>query len=424
MFYDPTPPLSSSWSEWSERMSRPSHYDDMEWGRPFREYTGSYTNPRIRRFDFADESPRMSRTSSRSDVESMPETDESIEQEGKPPRVHRIPIMVECRDEFQSTSRPQTPESSRIQEDMPRFTDFETQQSNTVPRRRRRNVVEEDIQRSQSQSSAEPMYHKFANKVPERRRRNVTTVKVNCEPEEVKEKSSDQSTEIESIIKEVEDLKTQVENLTEVQDKLYRYLDEMLTRCMLKLDNIDTMGSEDIRLARKNAIGRVQSCIDLLELKAHPPPPPSPPPPPKPSQTDNQNSDCENTVISLPFYDKQPSREETMSQTEQVCSKDEKDDNVEPNKSIIVLPYYKTTEVTHPDPQKDKTDKNEDVEPNKNVIVLPYEKSENEQKTPEKTVIMLPFHENKEENKNVIPLPFHESVGCNDSCSESYCTKL
>lgn len=421
MFYDPTPPLSSSWSEWSERMNKPSHYEDIDWTRPFKEYTGSYTSPRIRRFEFSEDSPRMSRTSSRSDVESTPETDESIEQEGKPPRVHRIPIMVECRDDFQSTSRPQTPESAKIQEDIPHFTNFESQQSNTVPRRRRRNIVEEEIPRSYSQSSAEPMYQKFANRMPERRRRNVTTVKVNCEPEEEeeeeKEKPKDSSTEIESIIKEVDDLKTQVENLTEVQDKLYRYLDEMLTRCMLKLDNIDTMGSEDIRLARKNAIGRVQSCIDLLEHKAHPQ---------KSSRSNKENSVKENPVISLPFYEKQdhesPKREMT-SETKQVCDNDDKHD-VEANKSVIVLPYYETPEVTQTDSQECKPDKNGEVEQNKNIIVVPYEKPKDEKKSPEKTVIMLPFHENKDENKNVIALPFHESVECNDSCGESFCTKL
>lgn len=53
------------------------------------------------------------------------------------------------------------------------------------------------------------------------------------------------------------------------EDKQYRYLDEMLTRCMLQLDNVDTMGNESVRLARKNAIKKVQASIDLLETKGN-----------------------------------------------------------------------------------------------------------------------------------------------------------
>ncbi|CAL1294292.1 unnamed protein product [Larinioides sclopetarius] len=51
------------------------------------------------------------------------------------------------------------------------------------------------------------------------------------------------------------------------KEKQYRYLDEMLTRCMLELDEIDTMGLDTIRLARKAAVKRVQASIDLLESK-------------------------------------------------------------------------------------------------------------------------------------------------------------
>ncbi|GBM11828.1 hypothetical protein AVEN_26757-1 [Araneus ventricosus] len=51
------------------------------------------------------------------------------------------------------------------------------------------------------------------------------------------------------------------------KEKQYRYLDEMLTRCMLELDEIDTMGLDAIRLARKAAVKKVQASIDLLESK-------------------------------------------------------------------------------------------------------------------------------------------------------------
>jgi hypothetical protein len=50
-------------------------------------------------------------------------------------------------------------------------------------------------------------------------------------------------------------------------DKRYRYLDEMLTRCIIKLDNIETEGKEDVRKARKEAVLAVNKCIALLESK-------------------------------------------------------------------------------------------------------------------------------------------------------------
>ncbi|CAG2122866.1 unnamed protein product, partial [Medioppia subpectinata] len=37
-------------------------------------------------------------------------------------------------------------------------------------------------------------------------------------------------------------------------DKKYKYLDEMLTRCMIKLDTIETDGNEEVRKARKGAV--------------------------------------------------------------------------------------------------------------------------------------------------------------------------
>lgn len=51
-------------------------------------------------------------------------------------------------------------------------------------------------------------------------------------------------------------------------DKEYMYLDEMLTRNLLKLDTIDTNGKESIRLARKEAIKCIQASIAVLEAKS------------------------------------------------------------------------------------------------------------------------------------------------------------
>ncbi|XP_015369303.1 PREDICTED: BAG domain-containing protein Samui isoform X2 [Diuraphis noxia] len=51
-------------------------------------------------------------------------------------------------------------------------------------------------------------------------------------------------------------------------DKQYIYLDEMLTRNLIKLDTIETEGRDDVRMARKKAIKTIQDTISVLEIKA------------------------------------------------------------------------------------------------------------------------------------------------------------
>ncbi|GIY47680.1 BAG domain-containing protein Samui [Caerostris extrusa] len=71
------------------------------------------------------------------------------------------------------------------------------------------------------------------------------------------------------VMQNVDDLIVRIEGYTGTgRDKHYRFLDEMLTRCMIRLDSVDTEGREDIRNARKAAIRDVQYCIDRLEAKA------------------------------------------------------------------------------------------------------------------------------------------------------------
>ncbi|XP_075230557.1 uncharacterized protein LOC142329717 [Lycorma delicatula] len=50
-------------------------------------------------------------------------------------------------------------------------------------------------------------------------------------------------------------------------DKEFIYLDEMLTRNLITLDNIETEGKENVRAARKEAIKCIQQCISILESK-------------------------------------------------------------------------------------------------------------------------------------------------------------
>ncbi|KAB0793884.1 hypothetical protein PPYR_13504 [Photinus pyralis] len=75
--------------------------------------------------------------------------------------------------------------------------------------------------------------------------------------------------QIQGIQKDVLELMNQVEQFNgRPKDKQYVYLDEMLTRNLLKLDDVETEGKENIRHARKEAINCIQKCISILEAKA------------------------------------------------------------------------------------------------------------------------------------------------------------
>ncbi|XP_046143436.1 BAG domain-containing protein Samui-like isoform X2 [Osmia bicornis bicornis] len=72
------------------------------------------------------------------------------------------------------------------------------------------------------------------------------------------------------IQKEIDSLAEQVKQYTgnSRTDKHYMYLDEMLTRELIKLDDIETEGRDNVRQARKNAIKTIQETISLLESRA------------------------------------------------------------------------------------------------------------------------------------------------------------
>lgn len=74
---------------------------------------------------------------------------------------------------------------------------------------------------------------------------------------------------IQSIQKDVLDLMGKVDKFNGIRgDREYMFIDEMLTRNLLKLDTIDTNGKDSIRLARKEAIRCIQASITVLEAKA------------------------------------------------------------------------------------------------------------------------------------------------------------
>lgn len=73
---------------------------------------------------------------------------------------------------------------------------------------------------------------------------------------------------IDSTRAEVSDLLKRIHQFegTSSDDKNYKYLDEMLTRCILKLDQVECNNMED-RNTRKEAIQGVNEAIAILERK-------------------------------------------------------------------------------------------------------------------------------------------------------------
>ncbi|XP_069692167.1 BAG domain-containing protein Samui isoform X2 [Periplaneta americana] len=81
--------------------------------------------------------------------------------------------------------------------------------------------------------------------------------------------ANDPISRVRAVQKDVEELKAKVEQYSgnSRKEKEYIYLDEMLTRNLLKLDDIDTEGKDNVRQARKDVIRSIQKCISVLEEK-------------------------------------------------------------------------------------------------------------------------------------------------------------
>lgn len=74
---------------------------------------------------------------------------------------------------------------------------------------------------------------------------------------------------INGVMSAVKSLEGEVNSFQGIKkDKQYRYIEEMLTRNLLKLDSVDAGDLENVRQARRQAVRYIEAAIDLLELKA------------------------------------------------------------------------------------------------------------------------------------------------------------
>ena len=73
---------------------------------------------------------------------------------------------------------------------------------------------------------------------------------------------------IQQICKEAEEIQQRLDTFTgQKSDKEYLFIEEMLTRMLIKLDNVNSEGSPEIRDARRQAVKQIQGQLDQLELK-------------------------------------------------------------------------------------------------------------------------------------------------------------
>ncbi|XP_065212902.1 BAG family molecular chaperone regulator 3 isoform X2 [Planococcus citri] len=203
----------------------------------------------------------------------------------KQPTVRHIPIFVEGRSEpvlpknaagnFQSTNQ------------------FPAQHEQTNPIKRKfDNTNEHSHQRQEVplQSQPIPVHIEKTNKSG---KSTPTPAPPTAEPEPPKQAEKphppppvqklDPMSRIEQVRNDVEELATEVEKFagTSRTDKEYLYLDEMLTRNLIKLDLVEVEGNETLRVARKDVIRSIQKAISCLESKV-----------PIPADQQNQDEDA------------------------------------------------------------------------------------------------------------------------------------
>lgn len=172
------------------------------------------------------------------------------------PQVRHIPIFVEGRNEpVVSKDVDESPLQNKqfSQEQTPLKRKFDNNESNKASASPEPNV--------QSQQKQHPSQKK-------------ETPVVNEEPKSVPQttpppKPKDPLERIQEVRQEVENLASRVEqyNGNSRTDKEYLYLDEMLTRELIKLDTIEVEGNDNLRTARKDVIRTIQQAIALLESK-------------------------------------------------------------------------------------------------------------------------------------------------------------
>lgn len=216
--------------------------------------------------------------------------------------VRHIPIFVEGRDEpvlprsFDQGSQHRTfvnmdphfqrPSSfgqhfaGRHQQWSPHFQEPFYQQPNAFehPSARQQQTHNFKEPRQQLYSERQPQHQQYCERQPQQQHYEQPKEQKTQQPQQQRQELpkskpivlKDPLERVALVQKEVDALAEQVKQYNGISrtDKEYIYLDEMLTRELIKLDDIETEGRDNVRQARKNAIKSIQETISLLESKA------------------------------------------------------------------------------------------------------------------------------------------------------------
>jgi len=120
-----------------------------------------------------------------------------------------------------------------------------------------------------SESAAEDTSEQTAEDITEQATEEcVDTETSTAEDEQAIAKAYSQ---IAAVRAEVDDYCRQISNFGDTkQSKLYRFLEEMLERCLLKLDDINTNGNPDVRASRKQTVLYIDKCLAELDSRVVP----------------------------------------------------------------------------------------------------------------------------------------------------------
>ncbi|XP_039753755.1 BAG domain-containing protein Samui isoform X2 [Pararge aegeria] len=192
---------------------------------------------------------------------------------------------------------------------------------------------------------------------------------------------NDSLKQILTIQADVLNLITEVENFKGTKnDKHYLFLDEMLTRNLIKLDNIETDGKESIRQGRKEVIKCINDCIAMLEKKADSRALTTPPPP---------DVDMQNTVSESPAAEKQNGDVEMKESTKENKTVQLQEEKAQLQENVTSPQVSTETEMKEDQkPEETKQDVSQTIESKEPLPSQTTEKQPEESKTIEPTEVL------------------------------------
>ncbi|CAG0899957.1 unnamed protein product [Cyprideis torosa] len=170
---------------------------------------------------------------------------------------------------------------------------------------------------------------------------------------------------VKKVMDDVSDLGHRVETFC----KEYRYLDEMLTQNILKLDVIDVEGKPELRAMRKEAIRNIQDLLYMLENKGKKPPPVNEMAEAQDLETKDKENSSEQMEVENSAEEQVPCENKAASENQHENGDERKEEHDTEMKEVehkldscTEESENKTEASASSEPQKDSESKNEKTE--------------------------------------------------------------